>query len=451
MFPVFRSLVRFRRAPVVMSMTSAGASLFQAVLRLKRAMAGQMDGASTTSANMRVKRGMRLLSQGAGTLSGDLTVFHPTVLHILVTGQSNAVGANSTPLFTTGTIAGGVKFNGGLRPGSTGGNLTSFVALQEETSTVDGETGMGSLVRWLNANILANYIFLVSDEAVNSAAYSALAKGTTPYNNHMAQITAAKAVALAAGLQYRVLCVVAIHGETDEQASNASYRTQLATWQSDYQTDAKAITGQAQDIPMFHAQQGAYGPRQYNAANLDHSSAIQLLQAHLDNPTKVILAAPESPFDFYALPHFSAFCHAWLGEFFAKAIKRVCFDGLSFSPIRMTAANISGSQIIVDFSVPTPPIQLNFRFSNYADGAGFRFDSSAGALKPTAAAVTGPSQITLTFASAPGGTSKRLSFATDDTDPKITRSADVCDSDATAGYLGMELKNRMPAQYIDIA
>lgn len=388
---------------------------------------------------------------GTGTAPLVLTIAAATItqmLHILVTGQSNAIGSNATPLVTTEDIDRGRMFVGGLKPGLT---LGSFVTLHEETVSVSGETGAASLVRWLSANDDGSALYLVSNVAESAAGYDLLKKGTTPYNNHMAQITAAKALAEGMGLTYRVLCVMAVHGEYDEQFSlGVQYRTDLAQWQDDYDTDAKNITGQAQNIPMFHAAQGASGAMQFNSGNLNASSTIALFQAHFDHPTEIILVTPETYFDFNPLPHFSAGSHAWMGEQFAKIIKRVCLDGLTFDPIYPTAALVSGSDIILDLAVPTPPIKLEYNYNAFTDSAGFQFYSSNGIVYPTSVEVTGPSQLTLHFAAPLGGTGQRLAYAVDNLYPKSLRGSNVADSDSTAGVVAPNLNNYMPAWYMNL-
>lgn len=389
------------------------------------------------------------ISHRPDTVSGGGGGPDTELLHILVTGQSNAVGVFATPIFTADAIAGGRMFAGGMKPGAVG--LGSLVDLQEEEVTTNGETGMASLVRWLRAHGPSGKLYLVSNVGMDSAPYDALKKDTTPYNHHLAQVAAGKVAAEALGLTYRVLCVIAIHGEFDEAANNAAYKDDLATWQSDYETDVKALSGQAEDVPMFHAAQGTAGARQYNSSNYNASSAIQLFQAHFLNPGKVVLASPETFLDFYSLPHFTAASHAWLGEQLAKVVKQVCFDALPFDPIYPSGAAIVGNTIVLDLVVPVPPVRLDYLFNAFTDSAGFRFESSNGTIFPTSVAVTGASQLTLTFGSAPGGTAKRLAYAAENALPKTNRGSNVADSDATTSEAGFVLSNFMPSWYYDLA
>ncbi len=393
--------------------------------------------------------------------------FHPIVaaagvtelLHILATGQSNMIGGGATPIFTTGPISGGLMFNGGMKPGSAPENLASLIPLEESVFVpFGGETGVSALVNWLRDNVSGNRLFLISNVGVGGAPYADIKKGTQPYADHIAQISAAKAIADANGMSYRVLCAMAIHGEADEGFSTPDYGSDVQEWQDDYEIDAKEITGQSESIPMFFCAQAATAPFSHNAANLNNSSSIALLRAHLAAPTKVIFVSPETFLDFYSGPHFTAFSHAWLGVRFAQAIKTVCFDAGSVSPIYPTGAAIVGDTIVIDFHVPVPPIRLEYRFGAHTDSAGFLFKSSDGILIPTSVQVTGPSQLTLFFDETPGGTGRQVCFATGNVPgalylPKVELGSNVADSRDLAGDsgpYGLPMCNFLSACYLDL-
>lgn len=375
----------------------------------------------------------------------------PELLHVLLTGQSNARGTLQSPVFTTAPAINGLMFNGGMSPGTNSALLSSFIPLQEVVGGgVNGETGMVSLVNWLSNITNTANTFVVSNVAVNAATYAALAKGTTPYSDSIAQISAAKALAISLGFTYRVLCVIAIHGEQDEAGSVTQYKANLLTWQNDYNNDIKAITGQSETIRLYACQQGVAGPLQYNSANLNGSSSLNLQSCNVENPTLVINVGPETHLDFYYSPHFTSSSHAWLGEQFAKAIYQTEFLNSVFAPIIATSATIIGSTIVVDFSVPVPPLRLDYRFNAYTQHAGFRFDSSDGTLYPTSVVVSGPSQLTLNFSNAPSGTGKRLGYALDNAVPKIIRGSNIADSDASASLYNFDLGNRLGTFYINM-
>lgn len=378
------------------------------------------------------------------TASIGLIVYAGQILHIVMIGQSNAVGSQATPLYTTAPVTGGLMFNGGLKPGAGFGNLASFLPLQEAIDGTAGETGAAAMVAWLKANTVGNTDFLVSNVAVDGYRYDQLKKGQPAHSAAIAHVTAGKDLATLASKAYRVLCCVGVHGESDDAFGVLAYRAGLAEWQADCDTDFKAITGQSEDVLHFHAQ--CKNPaKTYNSADFAKSGALNQYAAHFDNPGLVILATPEFPFDFsYSDPHFTAYCHAWMGELFAKVIKQVCFDAEPFSPIYPLSASVAGSQIVLDLAVPVPPLQKNYKYAIYSPECGFVFDSSAGSVKPINVSISGPSQLTLTFAAPLSGTSKRISYGVDNLANKVGRSTPFTDSDVSASNIGIPLVNWMP-------
>jgi hypothetical protein len=97
---------------------------------------------------------------------------------------------------------------------------------------------------------------LVSQHGIGGQPYSALKKGGTTacYANGIAQAKAGHDLAIAAGKSYVIRAVTNVHGESDHIALNTAYEANLLEWQADYEADAKALTGQAEGVPMLHSQ-----------------------------------------------------------------------------------------------------------------------------------------------------------------------------------------------------
>ena len=74
------------------------------------------------------------------------------------------------------------------------------------------------------------------------------------YARGLDQVAAGARLARARGLAYVVRAVTNVHGETDHVLKNADYAKDLAEWQADYERDVRAVTGQAEPIPMLHTQ-----------------------------------------------------------------------------------------------------------------------------------------------------------------------------------------------------
>src|SRR5205085_750635 len=119
---------------------------------------------------------------------------------------------------------------------------------------------------------------------------------------------------------YVVRAVTNVHGESDHVAVNASYQANLLEWQNDYETDVKAITGQAEGIPMLQTQMSSW--TKYGQA----TSIIpaQQLGAHIAAPGKVILVGPKYHLAYAADGvHLTAKGYQHMGEDYAKVYRRV--------------------------------------------------------------------------------------------------------------------------------
>ncbi len=395
----------------------------------------------------------------AGFTSGQTYNFDraATLNHLIVIGQSNGSGGQAFPLFQT-TAPRGYMFNGGVMPGASSGNLASLVAYQEaphddrnSTGQACGQTVGATLISWLAANLPSTEQFLVSNVSASAWDYAYLKKGTAPYNDSLAQVTAAKALALAAGKKYRVIGLICIHGEQDSVLHRTDYATNVVQWQTDYDTDIKAITGQSEMVALF-ACQAHSAPAELSNPTLAGASDVLLYNANRLQPSKVVLVAPEYMLDFNTPPHFSPFSHAWLGEYFAKAVAAAFFDGSTPEPIAATSAVLSGSDIVVNFSVPVAPLRFDYAYTGYRDDHGFSFYDSTASAHVTGATITGPAQVTVHLSAAPTGANQALHYATQNAGSpvKLVSAGNLVDSDTAESLLGITLQNFAPSFSIAI-
>ena len=170
--------------------------------------------------------------------------------------------------------------------------------------------------------------------------------------------------------------VALTHGEADSQAQNTSYGTQLATLQSNYQTDIPAITGQTTTtLPLIFSQQHQE-PAALAGGNLANTAMYNFAKA---SPTLAILSGPK-----YQSAWFSDHLHITeyrpIGEKMAQAGASWLANG-SWSPFWPTAATGSGtSTVTLTCHVPVGPIvkdtslgnphQAGTRFAMWANGGG---------------------------------------------------------------------------------
>jgi hypothetical protein len=377
--------------------------------------------------------------------------------HILVIGQSNANGggavalSTSTPAYSPQPL----MFNGGLRPGGVGGNMTSFVPLVESTTGAQSgaETICSGMARQLNV-LVPSKQFSFSVAALDSSQYSAIKKGTATYTNSITQVTNARTLAVAAGKTFRVAAICCLHGEQDILFNNTNYAANLIEWQSDYQTDILAITGQGGTIPMFVCQQS------HNPCNGSSAPTAQYCyDAWKTQPTKVILLGARYLYGCQTQTasnlHISSYGQRWHGGLYAEAIAARVYNSVDWKPLTPIAGQVtrSGATIVANFNVPQPPIQLKYDWvSKVGANHGFTFtDDSGSPPTVTAVAVTGAAQLTLTLSGTPTGTqgSQKLRYAwgagtsAGNAGPHYaTIRGNVCDTEVRSSLIdGLPLRN----------
>lgn len=369
--------------------------------------------------------------------------------HVLSTGQSLSVGSAGAPPLSTTQPYRNKMFNTGVLAGGT--NLTHFVPLVEATVETMS-SGMANLATKLaREEVFSGYPppedsheVLVSCHGIGGTAYAGLKKGTAAFANGMAQATAAKTLCDFLGLTYSVRAVTTVHGESDHVGGNTHYAADLAEWQSDYETDVTAITGQLDPIPLLQTQMSSwtkYGQR---------TSLIPAAQlaASVAAPDKVVLVGPKY-FLAYAPDgvHLSNAGYRHMGEYYAKVYEHVVLMGETWEPLRPLDATISGAVITVTFHVPFPPLVLDTTLVTNPGSHGFEYaDDSAGA--PAIASVTleGATTVKVTLASAPTGGARKLRYAWTGTAGALAGAAtgargNLRDSDPTVSLSGAKLYN----------
>jgi hypothetical protein len=429
------------------SATMTGASAVSARGRVVQRGKAEMIGATNLTATPRKRLRASAQMVGSTILTATPHVISPTLYHILFTGQSNAIGGGSA-VFTTAAAANGYMFAGGPIPGSTSAALASLVPLHEVNDggvTGAGQTPATTMVNYLNARLAdLRTRWLVSNVAIGGAPYSNMKKGTTPYNDSLAQVTAAKARAAEMGMDYKFLAIVNVHGEQDDATPvlAAQYKDNLIAWQSDYATDIAAITGQpASSIPMFLCQQLSYPAEYRYASNVENGTALQLYRANLAQPDKVVLVCAENFMRNIYNPHFDSFSYAFLGEYFGKAIHQHCFAGTRFTPVYPLSATLTGNTVVINFYVPVGPIQANFDWVGYRKDWGLRFYDSTASAAVDSVAITGPAQITVTLTATPTGSNPAIRYLTRNDKTSYPGSGPICDSETNVGPLGIPLRN----------
>lgn len=364
--------------------------------------------------------------------------------HVLISGQSLSQGALSQVVSIEQPFE-NVSFVTGVRAGGAG--LDAFIPLVETWDGSQGETlasGMANLLSQRAIDAGGEHRSLFSAHGVGGQPYSALRKGTGPYANGMAQVAAGLALAQAAGEAYAVRAVMIVHGESDHIGNNASYDLDLLEWQSDYQADIQALTGQTLPVPLITDQMSSF------SAYGEATSAIPQLQleASRNAPNRIVLMGPK-----YVLPyvpdgvHLTGEAERWLGEMHAKVFERVLVQGEPWRPVSPREITREGAEITVRFWVPAPPLVLDEAIVTNPGSYGFGYTDSSGAAPTiTSVALAGDDAVRITLSAVPVGGNQRVTYAMNGipgqpAGPTTGARGNLRDSDATASRHGYALFN----------
>jgi hypothetical protein len=204
--------------------------------------------------------------------------------------------------------------------------------------TVVGESGQGMSV-----------INKTATEVVNGGTSTGRA-----YRASLFEARAIKRLATARGKTYGIGAIVLTHGETD--SGNAGYEGAMVQLWSDYNQDLKAITGQAESIPMITSQQHSFG---FTAGQRSGASPATLAEwrVGVDNPNNILCAGPK-----YQYPYASDNIHLvtrgyeLLGEKYGEVYFQRVVLGAAWQPLQPIGATRAGNVVTVRFHVPVPPL-----------------------------------------------------------------------------------------------
>lgn len=363
--------------------------------------------------------------------------------HVLITGQSLSTGATS-PVVSAVQPYANLSFNTGVRAG--GANLTGFIPLVETWDGSQGETiasGLANMIAGQEAQSGGAYTMLVSAHGVSGQPYSVIKKGTAAFANGMAQVTAGLTLAAMTGQSYSPRAVAVVHGESDHIAVNLGYADDLLAWQSDYEADIAAITGVDRAVPMFLCQMSSF--TKYGQAT-SRIPGLQLAAAKA-RPDRIYVVGPKYFMPYTDGVHLTGDGERWLGEYYAKAYRKVLIDGERWLPVQPQSVARQGSVIMIEFAVLAPPLVLDEIAVSNPGNFGFEFSDSSGATPAIVeVALAGPTSVRVTLASVPTGGNRRIRYAHtgvagQDAGPTTGARGNLHDSDPTVSPNGYSLVN----------
>ena len=361
--------------------------------------------------------------------------------HILGTGQSLSVGWSGGPPLTTTQPYGNLMLSG---VGQTGTDLVPLIE-GPNLHSAQVETISSALANTLTAlSPQTNYTSIVTRHGEGGVAYAGLKKGTTWYAKGMDQVQKSQAAAAAMGHDYKVVAVTTVHGESDHAGGNGPhYVGYLKEWQSDYDTDVKALTGQTNDIPMFFCQMSSH--TKYNSAT-SLVPAAQLWTA--ENSRWHTLVCPKYFLTYSDGVHLTAQSYRHLGEYYGKALKRVLVDGGDWHPLTPTVITLDGTNITVGFHVPAPPLMADTNAVLAQTNLGFEYADDASSAAISHVSIANADTIAISLDGIPTGANPRLRYAHTGTagswagwNQAGAARGNIRDSDATASLYGSALQN----------
>ena len=324
--------------------------------------------------------------------------------HVLGTGQSLASGVGGAPPLSLAQPYDNRMFGTGALAGATG--LTHFAPLVER----DVETMSTSLASAVTRAVRAaggQHDLLLSVYALGGAPYRLMKKGTEPYAITLAQAAAARAITRDLGIPYDITAVTSADGGGDHVDLNPHLADDLAEWQHDLETDLRAISGQTTTIPLFVTQYASW--TEYAATS---PIPIAQLRAHVEHPGQVIAVGPRYPFTYGPDGvHLTNEGYRGMGEYYARAYRRVVVEHGTWEPLRPQTITRSGAVITARFLVPRPPLLFDTTLAAAASAMGFEYADDGPTPTIAAVAITAADTVTLTLAAEPTATNRRLRYA----------------------------------------
>jgi hypothetical protein len=318
-------------------------------------------------------------------------LFSNTYWHLIQTGQSLSEGQGSTARTTTQLYA-NRQFNGGIKPGLSGGNLASLTPMIE-TGTERGIVAATNSVTKFARNLAGSNIdpnlrditFIGSACGYGGKALQYIKKNptingaqTTSYAEAMAQIDAGVTLSAAAGKAYKVLGLLFHHGESDdrdERLNSPNYRTRLLNYYEDYNTDAKIKTGQSENLVMFLSQMSSH--TFYN--NATPYSAIEQYEAFKANPSTLILTCPKYWLNYVDGVHLDTDGYDAISEISSVAMVETFLQRKPWKPLYPTTIVRTGANVKVTFNVPVAPLVLDTTWVTNPGQNGFEYVNGSSA------------------------------------------------------------------------
>ncbi|NPT38228.1 hypothetical protein [Paraburkholderia xenovorans] len=346
------------------------------------------------------------------------------ITHVITYGQSLSQGFFNKPVLSVGQRYSSLRFSGGVRAQdgvqSDGEDAAyrQFVPLIETQWGDKAETPtsgtLNMAMQLIEQENLQNhtklpYRFVGSAPGEGSMDIATLSPPGRYYTRLLRDIAQGKRLADAQGKTYGVGAITWTQGEADDSINTPvpAYIARLKTLRADVDRDAKALTGQKQDVEMIT----------YQVATNRHFDqpyphiALALLQASHEDP-HIHLAVPMYLFRYVDGGHTDNRSTEWMGAYYGLVLKRILIDQETWKPLEPLAWQRAGATATLRFNVPAPPLKWDTTQVAGNSDYGFSLRLPSGTLLPIrSVSITAPDEVRITAQSPiPAGTHVEYAF-----------------------------------------
>lgn len=339
----------------------------------------------------------KLSAVGAGQWVAALT-------HLIIRGQSLALGYNSQEVITTADAWRSRKLAADVRS-------SAFTGLQPLVETVNGmnaESPASGLAGHIKDALLGRFTrfdpldvdpsVAVSIHGVAGASITALNAGSASFIASGNAMTAAKGFADLEGLEYAFGGMIWIQGEADERdrMPAETYKAHLVQLYADHKAQAQAALGKPVRFPFL--------TYQTNHRYQHNTPIVALAQRDAARESRdIFLATPIYMLAVTDHTHLTAHSSRWLGEQMAKVWRRIYLDGEEWRPLQTRSAKAADSTtVIVRFDVPRLPLAWDTEIVTDPGSKGFEVADASGPVAITSVDITGVDEVTIKLGAALG-------------------------------------------------
>lgn len=237
-------------------------------------------------------------------------------------------------------------------------------------------------------------------------------------------------LAKAAGKSYGVAAIVLTHGESD--AERIGYAAELRQLWHDYNADLSAITGQTQTIPLLLTQQSSV-PSELGTVAVSTLAAWRVVG---EAPADIVCVGPRYQYEYAAdRVHLTALSYARLGEKYGQVLFQHVLQRRPFRPLEPLEVQRRGSDIVVRFHVPVPPLRWHEALATPDAGRGFELLGGGERVAIARVELEGADSVVIKPAlEAQGALQLRYALSAREPRPRGTvRWGALCDSDPFVG------------------